>query len=71
MYRDLDRPMSRPGLADNAEESVKCPVCGRFIEIGMANEYDYGDGRTVDCPVCHNQVNVDEAQHLGASNEGY
>lgn len=71
MHKDLDRPMSQPSLADNAEESVKCPVCGRLIEMGMTNEYDYGDSRTVDCPVCHNQVNVDEAQHLGSSNEGY
>lgn len=71
MEKDLDRPVSRPMLADNAEESVKCPVCGRLIEMGMAQEYAEGAGGTIDCPVCHSQVNVDEARHLVSSNEGY
>jgi len=67
----LNRPMSKQNQADNAEEGVKCPVCGEFIEIGMLNTYDDGQGETVDCPVCHNQVAIEEAIQLESSNEGY
>ncbi|HEY8345118.1 MAG TPA: hypothetical protein VIL66_08010 [Bacillota bacterium] len=71
MEKDLDRPVSQPMLADNAEETVKCPVCGRLIEMGMIREDADESGETIDCPVCHSQVNLDEARHLVSSNEGY
>ena len=50
--------------ADNAEETMKCPVCGAMINIS-------GIMGPIDCPVCGRTIDQDEVTILGASNEGY
>ena len=66
MSNRLNRPISNPKRADNAVLGVKCPVCGDVIEIGLRAEREI-----VTCPVCQEQFNIDEAQKLNASNEGF
>lgn len=66
MAKDLDRPMSNPERADNAELSVKCPVCGGMFGVGYGDDVEF-----VNCPVCQEELNLDEVQKLNASNEGY
>lgn len=62
----LNRPVSNPERADNAALSVKCPVCGDVIEIGLRSEQE-----SITCPICQEQFYLHEAQKLNSSNEGY
>ena len=45
MGRDGRQPLSLSERADNAEESIKCPMCGTMILLG----YDEDD-EVVTCP---------------------
>ncbi len=56
--------ISKPSMPDNAEDSVKCPVCGAMINIS-------GVMGQITCPVCGKNIDGDEARVLGISNEGY
>lgn len=66
MGRDGRQPLSLSERADNAEESIKCPMCGTMILLG----YDEDD-EVVTCPVCEGQVTTVEEHQLYSSNEDY
>ncbi len=55
---------SKPMMPDNAEDSVKCPICGTMVNVA-------GKMGAVTCPVCGRTVDTNEVQILGASNEGF
>jgi len=56
--------ISKPSTADNAEESMKCPICGVMVNIA-------GIMGPVTCPVCGRTMDRDETRILGASNEDF
>ncbi|NLW59609.1 MAG: hypothetical protein GX073_04595 [Firmicutes bacterium] len=66
MARDGRQSLNLSARADNAEASVKCPLCGTMILLG----YDE-DEEVVTCPVCDGQVTTVEEQQLYSSNEDY
>lgn len=63
------RPESLPERADNAENGVKCPICGDMVLIGSEGQAQ-GDG-TVTCPVCHQTQKISKSRVIGVSNEEY
>lgn len=64
---NYDRELSQPLQADNTEDSVKCEKCGAMFGVGLTA----GEEEVVSCPVCGQQINLRDAQILGASNEGF
>ena len=60
---DQDQTSGSP-RPDNAEDTMKCPICGAMVNIGaMMGE--------ITCPVCGRSVDREEVRILGASNEDY
>ncbi|MGE5598157.1 MAG: hypothetical protein ACM3XS_02100 [Bacteroidota bacterium] len=57
-----------PGQADNAENAVKCAVCGNTILVGSED----GRGqRSAVCDVCRSREPLTPERIAGASNEDY
>ena len=57
--------LGKPPQPDNAQESIKCIVCGRAIELD-----DILDD-LVTCPVCGHENDILEDQIMYTSNEDY
>lgn len=60
--------MSKPEMPDNAENAVKCSVCGNMILIG--SEDGTGEPET-ECDICHARQDLRPDRIGGASNEDY
>ena len=56
--------MSKPPMPDNAEDTVKCPICGAMVNVA-------GVMGSITCPVCGRAMDRGDAQVIGASNEGF
>lgn len=55
---------SKPAMPDNAEETMKCPICGAMVNLA-------GNTGGVTCPVCGRPADPAEVRVFGASNEGF
>lgn len=60
--------ISKPETADNAENSVKCSICGNTILIGGENGTDRS---MIECDVCRTRQHINPRQVQGRSNEDY
>lgn len=59
--------LSQPPQPDNAEEEVKCPRCGFMFELAPTSSAQ--DATT--CPQCGEDIDLDHALVVDASNEDY
>lgn len=60
--------ISMPERADNAENAVKCSVCGNSILVGSE---DGRDQRMAVCDVCRARQGLSPERVSGVSNEDY
>lgn len=60
--------ISMPARADNAENAVKCSICGNSILVGSENGRDR---RTVVCDICRHEQEIEPRSVAGVSNEDY
>lgn len=60
--------ISKPEMADNAENAVKCSVCGNSILVGSEDGHDR---QSAVCDVCRSRQALRPDRVTGVSNEDY
>ncbi|HOB21231.1 MAG: hypothetical protein GX766_01660 [Firmicutes bacterium] len=56
-----------PALPDNAEEEIKCPRCGFMFELASTSSAH----ASTSCPQCGENIDLNHALVIDASNEDY
>lgn len=61
--------MSKPEMPDNAENAIKCSVCGNMILVGSQD--GTAEQAETECDICHARQDLRPDRIGGASNEDY